>query len=166
MKDEARKIETHFLSACAQTLRSYLPKVTEAVELLSEEEIWARPGDASNSVGNILLHMAGNVRQYLISGAGGVLDVRNRPGEFAAREGASKTELLDRLEQTVVEACTVLEHLDSELLLEVREIQNRKISLLDAIFHSTEHFCYHAGQIIYIVKARKDHSFTWWKHLD
>jgi uncharacterized damage-inducible protein DinB len=160
------KTEEHFLAACAQTLRSYLPKIREAVELLSEEEIWARPGDASNSVGNILSHMAGNVRQYLISGAGGVPDVRNRPGEFAAREGAGKTELLNRLEQTVAEACTVLENLDLKLLLAMREIQNRKISLLDAIFHSTEHFCYHAGQIIYIAKARKDHSFPWWKHLD
>lgn len=166
MKDESGVTASRFLFACATTLRGYLPKVKEAVELLSDDEIWERPGESSNSVGNILLHLSGNVRQYLISGAGSAADVRNRRAEFAAREGASKTELLSLLENTVEEACTVLENLDVAALLKVREIQNREQILLDAVFHSTEHYCYHAGQIIYIVKARKDHSFTWWKHLD
>ncbi|RPH96236.1 DUF1572 domain-containing protein [candidate division KSB1 bacterium] len=159
-------LDRKFLIACVNTLRSYLPKVKEAVELLSEEEIWARPHETSNSVGNILLHMAGNVRQYLISGAGGAADERNRPAEFSMREGASKAELLGALERTVFKACAILEKLDSAQLLETRTIQNREQVLLDAIFHSTEHFCYHAGQIIYIVKARRDHSFPWWKHLE
>lgn len=143
-----------------------MPKIREAVERLTDEQIWARPNEASNSVGNMLLHLSGNVRQYLISGAGGKPDVRNRPREFAAKEGQSKAELLSLLEQTIADACAVLEKLDPALLLEERVIQNRKLALLDAIFHSTEHFAYHAGQIIFVSKALTQTGFDWWKHLD
>jgi uncharacterized damage-inducible protein DinB len=155
------------LVRCVHVLREhYLPKIKEAVELLSEEELWARENAASNSVGNLLLHLSGNVRQHIISGAGGQEDVRTRPQEFAAEGGIAKAELLASFEQTVLEACAVLEALPPPTVWEERVIQNNKVVLFDDILHVTEHFAYHAGQIIYLVKALRDHRFEWYKHLD
>ena len=161
-------IEQRFLHRSAYHLRDdYLPKVREAVVLLSEDEIWQREGDVSNSIGNLLLHMAGNVRQHIIAGVGQRHeDRRDRPAEFSAVGGKNKSELLAQLEQTVSEACEVLESFDPAQLLTQRLIQNKEVTLLDDIYHVVEHFGYHTGQIIYIVKALKQHPFRWYKKLD
>jgi hypothetical protein len=156
-----------FIAFSVHTLREhYLPKVREAVEQLEEPEIWLRAGNASNSVGNILLHMAGNLRQHIISGVGGKPDERNRPLEFAARGGVPKELLLQTLEDTVREACAVLEAFDVKLLGEARIIQKNKVILLGDIYHVVEHFAYHVGQIIYAVKAVKDKGFNWYQYLE
>jgi hypothetical protein len=117
-------------------------------------------------VGNLLLHLTGNVRQHLIAGVGGVPDVRDRPREFAAEGGPGRKELLDRLAQTVEEACAVLEKFDPALLSEKRMIQGKEVPLLEDIYRVVEHFSHHTGQIIYAVKAMKDHRFPWYRHLD
>lgn len=159
--------ERQFLSLSAQTLRdNYLPKIKEAVNLLSEDEIWVRESQAANSVGNLLMHLSGNVRQHIISGVGGRPDERNRPEEFAARGGASSAALLNELEKTVLEAYHTIATLDPQLLSEERVIQGEKVSLLKDIYHVVEHFAYHAGQIIYIVKVMKHHHFPWHSHLE
>ncbi|MBU0508559.1 DUF1572 domain-containing protein [bacterium] len=157
----------HFLRKSAAVLQGeLLPKIKEAVELLSDQEIWAREGDATNCVGNLLLHLEGNVRQHIISGVGGATDARNRPLEFAARGGLSKEALLNKLEETVAEAAGVLEMLDPAHLLDERMVQNKNIVLQDDILHVVEHFAYHAGQIILIAKTLKQHDFGWYKYLD
>jgi uncharacterized damage-inducible protein DinB len=160
-------IEQRFTRALVQLLREqYLPKIREAVERLPEADLWRRDHDSDNSVGNLLRHLAGNVRQYVIAGAGGKVDIRNRPAEFAARDGATRRELLDELERTVNEACAVLQALDDKALLERRRIQDREVVLFDALLHMGEHFAYHAGQIILIIKARTGQGFSWYAHLD
>jgi uncharacterized damage-inducible protein DinB len=156
-----------FLRTSAALLRDdFLPRLREAVERLNEQEIWQRPGSASNAIGNLLLHLAGNVRQHVISGVGGAPDVRDRPAEFAAAGGESKAELLAELERTVVEAAAVLEACDPELLLEKRTIQGKEVVLLDDIYHVVEHFSYHTGQIICTMKALKGQGFSWYARLD
>jgi uncharacterized damage-inducible protein DinB len=162
-----QSVEKLFLSASARTLRDgYLPKIKEAVELLTDEEIWSRSGESNNSVGNLILHLSGNIRQYILSGAGGKPDQRNRPLEFKANGGISRDLLLKELEKTVLEAYHVLATMDPHQLSEEGTIQSKKQMLCEAIYHSVEHFAYHAGQIIYIVKARRQHGFGWYKHLD
>jgi Protein of unknown function (DUF1572) len=156
-----------FLRRAAVALRDeYLPRLREAAGLLSDAELWEREGAASNSVGNLLLHLDGNLRQHLVAGVRGAADVRDRPAEFAAAGGRTRAELLDRLARTVNEACAALEALDPALLLEKRVIQGKEVVLLEDISRVLEHFSYHAGQIIYVVKARKQHRFPWYKHLD
>ncbi|MDD5088042.1 MAG: DUF1572 family protein [bacterium] len=156
----------NFLREIARLLRDvHLPRIREAVELLSDQELWARAGDATNSVGNLLLHLEGNVRQHVICGVGGIADSRNRPLEFAARGGVSKEILLKKLEETVREAAQILEEFDPSLLLEKRVIQNNDVVLMDDILHVLEHFSYHAGQIILVAKTLKQHDFGWYKHL-
>ncbi len=157
----------HFLHRSASVLcDDLLPKICEAVDRLSDPELWERQGSASNSVGNLLLHLEGNVRQHVISGAGGAPDVRDRPAEFAATGGHGKAELLEKLTRAVTEACAVLEGLDPAILLEKRVIQGKEVVLLDDIYHVVEHFSYHTGQIIYMVKARQQRGFPWYRHLE
>jgi len=132
--------------------QDYLPKIERCLELLNDEQIWWRANPQSNSIGNLLLHLSGNVRQWIVSGLGDTTDARDRDSEFAQREVISRDELLARLKQTVREADAVMAKYDTEKLLERRRIQGLEVPALEAILHVVEHFSMHAGQIIYITK--------------
>jgi len=162
----ADSAERQFLNSSAWQLRDYnLPKLREAVGRVSEAEIWLRPGSASNSIGNLLLHLNGNLRQHILGGIGGGTQDRERDAEFAAHSGLPRGELLARLEQTVNSAHDVLVNFDPAKLLERRVIQGKEVTVMDDIYHVVEHFSYHTGQIIYIVKALRNEGFDWYKAL-
>lgn len=133
----------------------YLPKIERCLRELTDEEVWWRANRESNSIGNLLLHLAGNARQWIICGVGGAVDRRARQQEFDERSLISREELLERLKQTLAEVDDALEHLDVERILDHREIQGYDVSLLEAIFHVVEHFSMHTGQIVLITKMRK-----------
>src|ERR1700730_12047833 len=130
----------------------YLPRIVGCLEQLSDEEIWWRPNAASNSVGNLVLHVCGNMRQWIISGLGGAADLRERDKEFAERGPIGREALLEELRQTVREACAVLARVDSNDLTERRRIQQFDVTGYEAAAHVIEHVAYHSGQIIYITK--------------
>lgn len=134
--------------------REYPAKIRSALARLPEDDLWWRPNAASNSVGHLLLHLAGNVRQWVVHGLGGEDDVRQRAGEFAASGGESKEELLLRLEETLREVDRVLGAFDPERLGAPLEIQGLSTTGMAALFHAVEHFSTHTGQILYIAKAR------------
>ena len=140
--------------AQARTLLSdeYLPKIERCLESLTDEQVWWRANENSNSIGNLLLHLSGNARQWIVSGLGGVLDQRRRQSEFDERSVISKAELLARLKETLTEVDAVLSGLDSPLLLTTYQIQDCEVSALEAIFHVVEHFSMHTGQIILLTK--------------
>src|SRR5215469_15030537 len=92
-------------------LEQYWPRLKSCVESLTDEQIWWRPNEASNSIGNLLLHLNGNVRQWLIASFNRQNDTRNRPAEFAERQMIPCAELLQPLDATVKEAATVLARL-------------------------------------------------------
>lgn len=129
-------------------------KLRKAVTALPDELLWWRPNEQANSVGNLLMHLEGNVRQWIIGGVGGAADVRDRGGEFGAREGATKAELLARLEHTLDEADAVLARVRPEQLTERRRVQTREITVLEAIYQVVQHFSLHLGQIILVAKAQ------------
>ncbi len=141
--------------AIAHLQEDFLPKIRKCVEILDDDDIWWRASEAENSVGNMLLHLNGNVRQWLISGLGGEPDTRNRPAEFAARGGTSKWDAYAQLESTVKEACLVLSRLEDKEMFRERTIQGFRQTGLAAIFHVVEHFSYHTGQIVYVTKLRR-----------
>lgn len=143
-------------------LNEYWPRIQQCVRELSEEDMWWRAHETNNSVGNLLLHLSGNVRQWIVSGIGGKPDERNRPQEFAQREGIPKAELLQRLERTLREADEALAGFDARKLLEVRHIQKYDVTCLDAISHVVEHFGQHLGQIIYVAKLRTGHDLKFY----
>lgn len=140
----------------------YLPRIARCLALLSENEIWWRPHATSNSVGNLVLHLEGNIRQWIISGLGGAPDRRERDKEFAAKGPLPRRQLLQHLRGTVNEACHVLAKLKPRGLARRRVIQGYRLAGVQALYHVTEHFAYHAGQIILLtkMKRRRDLKFT------
>jgi uncharacterized damage-inducible protein DinB len=130
----------------------YPTKIRAAVEALPAERLWWRPHEQANSVGNLLLHLSGNLRQWIISGVGRAPDVRKRNMEFAARGGAPAAQMLDMLDATVREADAVIRGLTPSELLERRSIQGRDTTVFEAIYHVVEHFAGHTGQIILMAK--------------
>jgi uncharacterized damage-inducible protein DinB len=140
----------------------YLPRITDCLDQLSDEEIWWRPNPASNSVGNLLLHLCGNMRQWIISGLGGTGDIRERDAEFSERGPIRGSVLREQLEKTVEESCRVLGRLDAKDLTRRYRIQHFDVSGYEAAAQVIEHVAYHAGQIIYVTKLKreKDLRFT------
>ena len=130
----------------------YLPKIERCLEKLTDEQIWWRANEESNSIGNLVLHLCGNARQWIISGVGGRPDKRVRDAEFAQREVINRDELLTLLRSTISEIQSTLHSLDPSTLLDHRQIQGHDVDLLEAIFHVTEHFSMHAGQIFLLTK--------------
>lgn len=136
-------------------MTAYLPRIKRCLEKLSDEEIWWRSREESNSVGNLLLHLSGNVRQWIISGVGGGADARVRQEEFDARGKWTRDELLRRLTETLAEADAVLAATEPARLLESRQIQGKDVTVLEAVYHVVEHFSMHTGQIILLTKMLK-----------
>jgi uncharacterized damage-inducible protein DinB len=130
----------------------YLPKIERCLEKLSDEEIWWRANEESNSIGNLLLHLSGNARQWIVCGIGGQEDERERQQEFDERRILSRDELLARIKGTLGEVDGVLADFDMAGILEERRIQGCDVTVLDAVFHVAEHFSMHTGQIILLTK--------------
>jgi uncharacterized damage-inducible protein DinB len=130
----------------------YLPKIERCLEQLNDEQIWWRPNAESNSIGNLVLHLCGNARQWIVCGLGAAPDNRMRDAEFARRDVIPRAELLQLLRTTLADVETELRDLDATILLEKRTIQGSSVEVLEAIFHVTEHFSMHTGQIIMLTK--------------
>ena len=146
---EDHAISRAFLArASAFLMGDYLPKIERCLEKLTDEQIWWRANEESNSIGNLILHLCGNARQWIICGIGGQPDNRNRDAEFAQRGVIARDELLTLLRSTLAEVETTLRTVDPSILLERRPIQGNDVEILEAIFHVTEHFSMHAGPII------------------
>ena len=142
-----------FLEEARRHLASdYLPKIERCLERLTDEQVWWRAGERANSVGNLLLHLEGNLRQWVVCGVGGAEDARVRDREFAERQQLSRETLLAGLRAAVSEADAALARLDPATLLETRRVQGLDVTLLAAVFHAVEHFSMHTGQIILLTK--------------
>jgi hypothetical protein len=146
-------------------LGQFWPRMKECVAPLTAKQVWWRPNDASNSIGNLLLHLDGNVRQWLIDSFHKNQDQRNRPAEFAAQSGLSASDLLARLGATLDEAAKVLDRLTVDELLAPYEIQGYHVRGLDAVYQVVEHFGLHYGQIVYIVKSLLAKDLGFYKEL-
>lgn len=133
-----------------------LPRLEKCLSLLTEEEIWDRPNPETNSVGNLVLHLAGNVRQWIVHALGGAPDVRERSREFAERGPIPTPELLVRITSALDDVHRVLDDLEPRSLLEPRQVQGFSETGVSILVHVTEHFSYHVGQITYVVKAKKN----------
>ena len=129
-----------------------MPKIERCLERLSDEQIWWRANEESNSIGNLVLHLCGNARQWIVCGVGGAQGERDRDAEFAQREVIGRDELLNLLHTTLTDVDTTLRNLNPATLLERRTIQSSDVDLLEAIFHVTEHFSMHTGQIFLLTK--------------
>jgi uncharacterized damage-inducible protein DinB len=142
-------------------LNQYWPRVQRCVDELSVDDVWWREHESNNSVGNLLLHLTGNLNQFVLAGIGGAPDTRNKPQEFSERHQASKEELMRRLKDALLESDRTLAQLDPARLLATTKVQDRERPILEVLSIVVEHFALHVGQIIYIAKLRtgKDLQF-------
>jgi uncharacterized damage-inducible protein DinB len=165
MNNQAATASSVSLSFVAEARRllseEYLAKIERCLEQLSDEQIWWRANPESNSIGNLLLHLCGNARQWIVSGLGGASDGRVRQQEFDQRDAIPRDKLVALMRQTLQDVDSVLAGFDHGRLLERYSIQGTTTTALEAIFHVTEHFSMHTGQIIMLTKmlAGRDMNF-------
>ncbi len=158
-------IAEEFKRFSAFKLRQCLERIEVCLGQLSEDQIWARPNEASNSCGNLCLHLAGNVRQWILAGVAGEPDLRRRDEEFAARGGVTREQMLARLRSTVEDACAVVGGLSEQRLGETVKPQNYEVTVLEAVYHVVEHFAMHTGQVLLLTKAATGEDLGFYRHL-
>jgi hypothetical protein len=167
MNPKASGVSQLFLEFSREKLiDQYWPRMRECVESLTEEQVWWRPNDASNSVGNLLLHLNGNVRQWLVASFRNSEDMRDRPAEFAARQAIPTADLIRMVDATMQQAAAVLARLSEADLLRIFEIQGYTVTGLHAVYQVVEHFGMHHGQILYITKQLRGKDLGFYKELD
>ena len=147
-------------------LTQYWPRLRGCVERLTEEQVWWRPNEASNSIGNLILHLDGNVRQWLVGAFGKDEDMRDRPAEFQARGGLSASILIGQLGATMEQASEVLSRLTERDLLMRFDIQGYQVNGLQAVYQVVEHFGMHYGQIVCITKTLRAEDLGFYRELD
>jgi len=158
-------VDQIFLRASAKKLDQLWSRIRDCLAKLSTDEIWARGHENENAIGNLVLHLNGNVRQWIISGVGGAPDTRSRDAEFAARGGIEIAELRERLESTVREAIAAIGKVKAARMTERVTIQKYEITVMEAIFQVVEHFAQHTGQIIFVTKMLTGEDLGFYKHL-
>lgn len=147
------EINEEFIAQSRKYLRAdFWPKIESCLQRLTDEQIWWRPHEEANSIGNLLLHLAGNVRQWIVSGIGGAEDARVRQAEFDEREHLRRDLLIAKIKTALDEADAALASFPSEQLSTERLIQGRGVGVLEAVYHVVEHFSMHTGQIILMTK--------------
>jgi len=138
-------------------------RIVHCLGYLSDEEVWARPNEETVSIGNLILHLSGNVRQWICAGLGMQEDIRKRDSEFSTEGGVSKVALTENLKRTIIDAQEVIERLNAEDLVSKYEVQVYEESGMSIVMHVIEHFSYHVGQITYAVKSLKNIDTQYYK---
>jgi uncharacterized damage-inducible protein DinB len=154
---EFLRLSRHYLA------EDYLPRTVAVLRQLSDPDIWWRGNDASNSIGNLVLHLCGNARQWIVAGVGGDPDVRDRPAEFARRDGIARDELIRLLQDTIAAVDATLARVTPAGLDEPRRIQGIETTVMGAIYHVVEHFSGHVGQIVLLGKLRLGKDLGFWE---
>ena len=162
MSTSDRDIAATFAASAREILEEGLRKIEHCVNQLDDESVWWRPTPKQNSVANLMLHLAGNIRQWIVSGVGGAADVRDRPREFADRSSRPKAEVLETLRGAVRDADAVLARLTAEQLAQPRRIQGFDVNVLAAVFDTVAHFRGHTQEIIHITRAAAGDRYQFW----
>jgi hypothetical protein len=152
-------VSATFVSAARECLDEGLHKIEHCLAQLDDQAVWWRPAPGMNSIANLMLHLSGNLRQWIVSGVGGAPDVRNRPQEFADRSGRPKAELLETLRAAVRDADGVIARLTAQRLVQPRRIQGFDANMLTAVFSSVAHFRGHTQEIIHITRSRLGEAY-------
>lgn len=155
-----------FLDQSARRMEENTPRILKCLSELSEEEVWKHPNESLNSVANLILHVCGNITQYIISSLGGAEDKRERDREFSASGGIRKQELITRLTETVSQATKIIRGQDERSLLGVRMVQGFQLTGIGIIVHVVEHYSYHSGQIAFWTKLLKGKDLGFYKGMN
>jgi uncharacterized damage-inducible protein DinB len=162
----SQELIKEFIDQSIHRIDENTPRIARCMNELDEADTWRRPNDSSNSVGNIILHLCGNITQYIISSLGKTEDIRGRDKEFSANGGYSKWELIAKLNTTVEKAKDIIQNMDRNSLLRKRQVQGFEYSGMGIIIHVTEHYSYHTGQIVFWTKLLKDKDLGFYAGID
>jgi hypothetical protein len=147
-----------FIAAASDMVRKGMHKIEHCVAQLDDEQLWWRPRPEvtpqMNSIANLLLHLSGNMRQWIIAGVGETKDVRNRPLEFSDRSNRPKAEILGQLKTTVDEAASVIGRLSADDLTAARRIQGYDVNVTSALWQTISHFHGHVQEIIHLTREQ------------
>jgi uncharacterized damage-inducible protein DinB len=154
-----------FLKYSTDKLKQYESRIEKCLDTLTPEQIWARGAESQNAVGNLVLHLCGNLGQWILSGVDGAPDLRDRDAEFAARGDVSADELKQRIRRRVEETVAVIGAMTPEQLMERTVVQGYDVSKLHAVYHVVSHFSEHAGQIIFATKLFTSEDLGFYRHL-
>lgn len=154
-----------FITAAVARLRQQESRIHDCLSRLTEDQIWSRGNENSNSIGNLVLHLVGNLGQWVVSGLGGQPDNRDRDSEFATRAGLSPLDLSARLRSRMDEVVQIIAAVPASRLLETVTPQGYTLPVMELITHITEHFYHHGGQIILLTKLYLDVDLAYYKHL-
>ncbi|UCS94522.1 DUF1572 domain-containing protein [Echinicola marina] len=141
-------------------------KIISCLDWLTEEEIWQRPNEVSNSIGNLVLHLAGNLGQYIVSSLGGHEDKRDRDAEFSACGGMSKSALIHLMNKEIKVACETLETISEKDLISKYNVQGFRYTGVGNVLHAVEHFSYHTGQIAFWTKIVREQDLGFYAGID
>jgi hypothetical protein len=166
MPDHSKSLELEFIEQAIFRMDEYLVKIEKCLDALKEKDIWLRPNESSNSIGNQILHLCGNITQYVISSLKNEKDLRERDAEFNARGGISKSELYDKLSVLVKESKEVIRDLDPDTLQKIRSVQGFNLSGMGIVLHVVEHFSYHTGQIVFWTKMLRNIDLGFYSDLN
>ena len=155
-----------FLDVSRRQLRTRQSRIEACLDRLSEDQIWSRAHEVENAMGNLVLHLCGNIRQWILGGVAGQADARDRDAEFARREPLPAAELTARLRGVIDEADVVLARLGQDDLAERRQIQGYDVTVLEAVYHVVEHLAEHTGQIIWATKRQTGSDLGFYRYLD
>jgi hypothetical protein len=158
--------DAEFLRYAVKKLDQLCARIEDCLGLLTPEQVWHRGSEEQNAVGNLLLHLTGNVRQWILTGIGGAPNTRVRDAEFAARGGPSPAEMRQALREAVDQANELIRTLPHARLMDRMTIQGHEVTVLEAIFHVVEHFSGHAGQVIFITKMFTGRGLGFYSYLD
>ena len=145
-------VATDFLQTSATKLTDSVKTLSQCLDRLTDDQVWSRGGPHENAIGNLVLHLCGNMRQWILHGVGGQPDVRVRDAEFAATSGLTRAELLALFQSTIAEAAATIQAVPAPRLLEIIHPQGRRNSVLQAIYQVVGHVQLHIGQIILLTK--------------
>ncbi len=159
-------ISKEFIEQSVIYIKENLPRIEKCLDELNDEEVWQRPNRSSNSIGNLILHLCGNITQWIISGLGKEPDNRNRDSEFEAKGGFTNGELKEKISSTINKAISVIKELQENDLTAIKTVQGNHYSGIAIIIHVTEHFSYHTGQITFWTKCIKDKDMGYYAGKD
>lgn len=160
------KIKKEFIKDCIRHLNEYTKRVKICLDMMSEEQVWQKPNEASNSIANLMLHLCGNMTQYVLSSMGGKADSRERDKEFSVKGGLSKEQLFEKLSAVVNSVIEEIQLHDEASLLKTRMVQGFEKNGIAIILHITEHYSYHTGQIALLTKLMTNEDLGFYKGMD
>jgi uncharacterized damage-inducible protein DinB len=141
-------------------------RIHKCLDLISEEQLWYRNNENVNSVGNLILHLCGNITQYICSGILREKDERVRDKEFVPNQALSISQVLSILDHTLENIDQKLDKITPEMLLTNYEVQGFSENGTSILVHVTEHFSYHVGQITYLIKMLNNVDTKYYSDLD